>query len=509
MNILETIRTDFTACFQKAFGEIEGKKLEMHDYVEYFCYRIVHASNLHVFNAPPRCCKSTVGIAFAAWTLGQDPTSRIMVLAGREDLAEEISRKVREIVRASWFKKAFPGTVISKSKSRKMDFATDAGGGVYAASIHGNFTGRGADLIIVDDPLGIADAANLEKIERVNAIFDNAVLSRLNNPRTGKIVIIMHRLHEDDLSGHVWKQGGWTRTVLPLVAPRTRTFDLGYRKWKRKKGEVLRPEAFSEREIKRLQKRESFQVLWQQNPLGNSFKAVKRGHFGAFSALPEVGVVLSIDPSLGGAGDCSFNVIQVWCRADENYFLIDQWRERCGYLTLRRECLRKIRVHRPVAILVERTGNGAALLDEFDRTRHAMVAIVPDGSKLDRFRQVSGIIRSESVLVKEDAPWRQEFLEELTHFPAAEADDQVDAATQALSWLRDNPGLEKPPARAVYARPGAPLPTDSQGVAQAPGIVARFNSAYRPNAPFVQPRAWAEFGHLRADGSRSDTPDES
>jgi predicted phage terminase large subunit-like protein len=502
MNMLESITTDFTALFEKEFSYVEGKKLQVRDYVEYLCHQIINASNLHVVNAPPRCCKSSIGICLAAWTLGHDPTSEVMILAGREDLAEEISRKVRAIVRAPWFSKAFPRTVLSKSKSRKMDFATDAGGGLYAASIHGNFTGRGADLVIVDDPLSVSDATNLEKIQRINEIFDDAVLSRLNNPRTGKVVIIMHRLHEDDLSGHVWKQGGWSRTVLPLIAPRTKTFDLGYRQWTRKKGDILRPEAFSKREIKRLQKRGSFQLLWQQNPLGNSFKTVKRRHFGRFSAVPEMGVILSIDPSLIGVGDCSFNVIQAWCRDGDKYFVIDQWREQCGFLDLRRACLRMIRLHRPVAILVERTGNGAALLDEFRRKRHNVVAIIPNGSKLDRFRQVSRIIRSRKVLLKDDAPWREEFLDEITHFPTGPADDQLDAATQALSWLHEQPGLQKPAEPALCGQPGAPLPSDGRGLVRGPGFVGALKSNYAPNGRFIQPKVWTEYGSLPYRGER-------
>jgi hypothetical protein len=88
-----------------------------------------------------------------------------------------------------------------------MDFATTARGGVYAASIHSNITGRGADLIIVDDPLGIADATNLEKIKKVNDIFDREVVSRLDDHTTGQILIIMHRLGDTDLFGHVLEQG--------------------------------------------------------------------------------------------------------------------------------------------------------------------------------------------------------------------------------------------------------------------------------------------------------------
>jgi hypothetical protein len=86
------------------------------------------------------------------------------------------------------------------------DFATVQGGGVYAASVGGALSGRGGDIIIFDDPLNIDDANNLDQIERVNRRFDSLVMSRLDNPKTGKAVIIAHRLHPDDLSGHVRKR---------------------------------------------------------------------------------------------------------------------------------------------------------------------------------------------------------------------------------------------------------------------------------------------------------------
>jgi hypothetical protein len=117
-------------------------------------------------------------------------------------------------MRTEWFMKAFSTTRLSKTKSRKMNFATTAGGGLFAASIHSNVTGFGADLVIVDDPVGIRDGANLEKLEEVNENFENEVLSRLDNQRVGKVIIIMHRLHENDLCGYVLQQGGWSHTAV-------------------------------------------------------------------------------------------------------------------------------------------------------------------------------------------------------------------------------------------------------------------------------------------------------
>lgn len=502
MNISQSIRTDFAAFVQRAFRELEGERLVMHPYIEYLCEAITDRSDRHVINLPPRHLKTTIGsICLSAWTLGRKPDTKIMILAGSEELAEEISRPVRDLLRAEWFMRAFPMTRLSKTKSRKMDFATTARGGLLAASIYSNVTGFGANLVIVDDPVGIRDAANLEKLKKVNEVFDDEVLSRLNNQKTGQAMIVMHRLHENDLCGHVLQQGDWSRTVLPLVAPRTTTFNFGADLWKREKGSVLRPDAFSEREIKRLQKRPNFQVLWQQNPLGNSFIAVKRRHFGTFKQQPDVGVVLSIDTSLVGSEASSFNVVQAWCRDGDEYFLIDQWLEQCGYERLCNRTLAMIRRQRPAAILVERTGNGAALIDKLHR-RHRTIPIVPEGTKLERFRRVSKLIYSGRVLLKEDAPWREIFIEEFTRFPVGPTDDQVDAATQALAWLSNNPGLWKPAAPAVCANGRPAVPTSGKRLMSVPGMVCALNSNYAPNGPFVQPRAWVEFGTLPLGGRR-------
>jgi predicted phage terminase large subunit-like protein len=494
MTIFQSIRTDFAAFVQRAYRHLKGERLVMHPYIEYLCGTIADCSPRHIINLPPRHLKTTIGsICLSAWTLGHNPRSKVMVHAGSEELAEEISRPVRDLMRTDWFMKAFPTTRLSTTKSRKMDFATTAGGGLFAASIHSNVTGFGGDLVIVDDPVGIGDAANLDKLNKVNENFQNEVLSRLDNQRTGRVLIIMQRLHEDDLCGYVLQQGGWTRTVLPLIAPRTKTFDLGFGKWKRKKGEVLRPDAFSKQEIKRLQKGSNFQLLWQQNPLGNSFKAVKRKHFGTFEQQPDVGVVMSVDTSLVAGEDSSFNVVQAWCRDGNNYCLIDQWREQCGYERLRSRTLAKASKHRPAAILVERTGNGAALIDEL-RNRYRTIAIVPNGTKLDRFRRVCRLIYSGKVLLKKDAPWLEELLDELTHFPLAPTDDQMDTLTQSLAWLSENPALAKPPARAVCADGGPPVRTDGRGLLRGPGMVCGLNSNHAPNGPFIQAKAWVEFG---------------
>jgi hypothetical protein len=98
-------------------------------------------------------------------------------------------------------------------------------------------------VIIFDDPINMEDAGNLAQIAKVNQRFDGPIMSRLNNPRTGPVVIIAHRLHPSDLSGHVLRSGGWDHIALPFIAPRDQDYDLGKRTWHRQKGELLRPDA--------------------------------------------------------------------------------------------------------------------------------------------------------------------------------------------------------------------------------------------------------------------------
>ncbi len=211
-DLIRSIRTDFQAFVEKSFRELEGHRLRPQSYIGLLCKRLAALApgDRHVINLPPRHLKTFIAsICFPAWSLGRDPTMRILLLAGSEQLSEEIARKVHDLTRTDWFRKAFPDARLSRSKDKKTDFATAAGGEFFATSIMGNFTGRGGELIIIDDPLDIRDASNIAKIEQVNSIFEDVVVNRFNNPKKGMIVLIMHRLNDADLSAHVFEQG-WT-----------------------------------------------------------------------------------------------------------------------------------------------------------------------------------------------------------------------------------------------------------------------------------------------------------
>ena len=146
-------------------------------------------------------------------------------------------------MRSEWYRELFKKARLTKSRSKLVDFVTTAGGGVRSVSIEGGVTGHGADYIIIDDPIELKDCENVRRLGRVVELFDGEILTRLNNPKLGRIVIIAHRVNEEDLSGHLLQQeGGWKHLMLPLIAPRTRSYKLGDGGvWERAKGRAAEP----------------------------------------------------------------------------------------------------------------------------------------------------------------------------------------------------------------------------------------------------------------------------
>ena len=212
--------------------------------------------------------------------VGEEPSAKIIVVTYNDKLAEHISRDIRKILRPprSSRSSALGWLTITPGAD---DFQTTKGGGVYAVSSNGALAGRGGDLIIFDDPLDLKNWNNLTEIERINEDFDGMIMSRFDNPKEGRAVIIAHRLNDQDLSAHVVAQGGWRSVVLPFIAPRATNYDLGYTTWRREKGTILRPDAFSQKEIKRLQTELTppYHLYYQQGRGAGARIKIKPEHF--------------------------------------------------------------------------------------------------------------------------------------------------------------------------------------------------------------------------------------
>src|SRR5437763_12985041 len=170
-----------------------------------------------LINQPPRSLKSIcVSVAYVAWLLGHDPTRRVIVVSYSNEFAAELHRQFRMIIDAPWYRALFPA--MRPARDSGFELVTTCGGGRYATSVGGTLTGRGADLIILDDPLKAEEAMSPVGRKRVIEWHADTLVSRLNDKEKGPIVVVMQRLHENDLAGHLLDQGGWDHLCLPAIA---------------------------------------------------------------------------------------------------------------------------------------------------------------------------------------------------------------------------------------------------------------------------------------------------
>src|SRR4029077_11941738 len=289
------LRTDLRYFVWKVFGTVLPSTTYLPnwhiDAIVHELMRIDSGENRRfLINQPPRSLKSIcVSIAYVAWLLGRDPTKRIICVSYSNDFASELHRQFRMVIDASWYQALFPG--MRPAKDSGTELVTTAGGSRYTTSIGGTLTGRGADLIIIDDPLKAEDAMSEPARRRVIDWYGGSLVSRLNNKEKGSIVAVMQRLHEDDLAGHLIGQGGWHHLDLPAIAVEDSEIEVGRgKRFVRRVGDVLHANR-ENREVLSQIKAEigslMFSAQYQQRPVPLEGNLIKREWFRYYDVPPQ------------------------------------------------------------------------------------------------------------------------------------------------------------------------------------------------------------------------------
>src|SRR6266852_9049706 len=176
--------------------------------------------------------------------LGHDPSAQILCVSYAQELADKLARDCRSIMMSPWYRQIFP-TRLALHRQAVQEFITTRQGYRLATSTGGVLTGRGADIILIDDPLKPEEALSEAQRQGGNEWYDHTLYSRLNDKRHGAIVIIMQRLHEDDLVGHVLAQEPWEVVRFPAIAEADEIHQIetiwGPRTFTRRQGEALHP----------------------------------------------------------------------------------------------------------------------------------------------------------------------------------------------------------------------------------------------------------------------------
>src|SRR5262252_6504489 len=245
------LRSDLAFFAERCFSELNPQTaFLMNWHIEVIAAKLaaVRAGKIRrlIINLPPRHLKSLLAsIAFPAWCLGHDPSAQILCVSYAQDLADKLARDCRSIMTSPWYRRIFPPR-LAPHRQAVQEFITTRHGYRLATSTGGVLTGRGADILVIDDPLKPEEALSEAQRTVANDWFVHTLYSRQNDKRHGAIVIIMQRLHEDDLVGHVLAQEEWEVLRFPAIAEADEVHRIetiwGQECFRRRQGEALHAE---------------------------------------------------------------------------------------------------------------------------------------------------------------------------------------------------------------------------------------------------------------------------
>ena len=398
-----------------------------------------------LINMPPRYLKSVcVSVAFPAWILGKDPTKRIIVASYSEKLSLKHSTDCRLIVNNNWFKNIFPECILSKTQNEKYKFSTTKNGYRFATSVGGTLTGEGGDILIIDDPHNPQQVLSNKYREKTLNWYDNTFSSRLNDKKNGAIIVVMQRLHENDLSGHLLKKGGWLHLNLPVIFEEDYILKIGNFSKKVKKGELLFEKREGLDEIKRIRQDMGsyvFNCQYQQKPLTENNGTFSKNWFRYYKDnINFEAIYLSFDTAIKAGINNDPTVCSVWGLYKNNYYIIDIYRDWLEYPDLKRKALQFAIKWKPKAILIEDKASGQSLIQDLKKdANYNIIAIKVIKDKITRFASITPIFEAGRVFLKDSSEWLFDFEQEILSFPNSEHDDQVDSISQFLNWFENNP----------------------------------------------------------------------
>jgi predicted phage terminase large subunit-like protein len=405
-----------------------------------------------IINMPPRHTKSEfASYLLPAWFLGKYPNKKIIQSSNTGELAVGFGRKVRNLVDTEVYREIFPELTLQQDSKAAGRWNTSKGGDYFAIGVGGTVTGKGANVLIIDDPHSEQEAAlaasNPEVFDKVYEWYTSGPRQRLQPG--GAIVIVMTRWAQRDLTGQVLKaahnRGGeqWEVIEFPAIMP---------------SGNPLWPEFWSLGELEALRTElpnSKWQAQYQQNPIGNESAIVKRDWWKWWEQErpPQCEYILqSWDTAFEKTQRADYSAGTTWgiFYNDEdhslpNIILLNTYKKRVEWVQLKKDVFNEYEEWEPDSVIVEKKATGAPLIYELRAMGIPVQEYTPSRGqdKIARLNSVSDIIASGKVWVPRTA-WAEELVDEVAAFPSGEHDDLVDATTLALMRFRQGGFLRLP-----------------------------------------------------------------
>jgi predicted phage terminase large subunit-like protein len=441
---------DLTAFTEFGFGVVRpGVRLKRNWHLDAVTYKLSQLAKGYIrrliITLPPRSLKSLcASVALPAWFLGHYPWERVVVVSYSDFLSRTHANDFRRIVNHPLYQATFPAMRLDRNTDREI--VTTERGKRIATSIDGTLTGLGGNLIIIDDPIKLGDAMSDAVRERVIEWFRSTLLSRGDDKSETRIVVVMQRVHENDLVGYLQEQGGFEVLNLPSIATKTDSYDLGGgRIYTRLQGELLHPAHESVAtliELKREMGPIAFSAQYQQSPIPPGGTIIKRKWLTTYDYVgiqPGDRIVISWDIALSEMETGDYSACVVLLIRNEVFYILEVLRGRFPFETLKKKIIDLKKRYHPSTLLIEESSISLGLIQSLREQSINVTTYKPDTDKRARLIAQTDLFDGGSVRLPQRAAWLEEFVAELLAFPAGH-DDQVDALTQGLAWGRRNWG---------------------------------------------------------------------
>ena len=419
---------------------------------------------------PPGSMKSlTVAVFWPAWVWGPlgEPWKRWMFSSYVQHLSTRDSIRCRRVIRSPWYQRRWGDQFRMVDDRDTLTFyQNDHTGHRLATSTDGVSTGERGDVVVTDDPHSVREAESETKRRAVLTWWSEAMSTRVNDPKTSAFVVIMQRVHADDLAGHLISDGNYVQLMLPMEfepdrACRTRVRPRAQSKrperkrlarngkdysWdpRRAEDELLWPHRYDAEDVALLKAElgsygTAAQLQMRPSPRGGGL--VQLAWFGRYRTAPGKAKVLQIvqswDTADKGGQQNAYSVCETWAVTKTACYLLHVLRRRMNIPTLQRTARSHARKWKPSVVLIEDAASGTALIQHLREETHLSVfGVRPDKDKLLRMDIETPAIEAGNVYLPEEADWLPDFEAEVESFPRSKWKDQVDAMSQFLHWVR-------------------------------------------------------------------------
>ena len=410
-----------------------------------------------IVNMPPRHTKSEfASYLLPSWLMGKNPKLKIIQATHTGELAVRFGRKVRNLMASNDYSLVFPDVKLRADSLAAGRWETNDGGEYFAAGVGGAITGRGADLMIIDDPHSEQDALSPSALESAYEWYTSGPRQRLQPG--GAIVIVMTRWSEIDLTGKLIKQQArdiladqWEVIEFPAILPDGKAMWGNF--WKVE--ELLK--------VKASLSVGKWEAQWQQNPTSETSAILKREWWQTWTKkdIPPLSYVMqSYDTAFSRKETADFSAITTWGvfypeeGGPPNIILCDARRGRWDFPELRKIAMEEYKYWEPECVLIEAKASGMPLTHELRQMGIPIQNYSPSrgNDKFSRVNSVAPLLES-GLVWSPDTRWAEEVIEECAKFPAGEHDDFVDTVTQALRRFREG-GFITHPEDEVYEYDG-------------------------------------------------------